>query len=304
MHHYSRHIGDYAKDTKDLSLVEHGAYTLLLDQYYASEKPLPDDREKLYRICGAVKAAEQKAVDTVLAQFFTLANGWRHKRCDREISVFQARSEAGKKGMGSRWADNKPDNKRRNKPDNGALTPAIATNARANHEPLTNNQEPITDSVRESPLSLAEAHAHARHWCENGAAMIAYDAGQVELWFADRDRKGWESSSGHLIATRDLAEKDLRFWLLKHKTGQPPSPPRREAGAGGQNREKKEGSGAAGHPLAAPPCAEWKALGRSLCERMGWDPAALDELDWPQLDVESKRAIIAEFNRRQGGDQA
>ena len=38
--YYKRHLGDYAmKDTRHPSL-EHGAYCLLLDYYYSTEKPI------------------------------------------------------------------------------------------------------------------------------------------------------------------------------------------------------------------------------------------------------------------------
>jgi uncharacterized protein YdaU (DUF1376 family) len=68
---YKRYIGDYVRDTADLSLAEHGAYTLLLDHYYATESALPSERQSLYRICKAFTKAEQKAVDAVAARFFS-----------------------------------------------------------------------------------------------------------------------------------------------------------------------------------------------------------------------------------------
>ena len=53
MHYYSHNIADYRKDTMGLSLIEHGAYRQLLDQYYLDEKPLPLDEEILYRLVNA-----------------------------------------------------------------------------------------------------------------------------------------------------------------------------------------------------------------------------------------------------------
>ena len=71
MNYYRRYIGDYGRDTTLLSLAEHGAYALLLDHYYASEEPLPADREDVYRVARAVKPEERKAVDHVLEKYFT-----------------------------------------------------------------------------------------------------------------------------------------------------------------------------------------------------------------------------------------
>ena len=50
MNWYKRYIGDYQRDTGHLSLVEHGAYTLMLDTYYATSRPLPKEQSVLFRL--------------------------------------------------------------------------------------------------------------------------------------------------------------------------------------------------------------------------------------------------------------
>ena len=44
MNYYERHLGDYARDTGHLSMLEHGAYTLLMDRSSASEQGIPADQ--------------------------------------------------------------------------------------------------------------------------------------------------------------------------------------------------------------------------------------------------------------------
>ena len=88
MNYYRRYSGDYLRDTSRLSMVEHGAYSLMLDYYYSDEKPLPLDRDELYLMLRAMKPADRAAVDKVLSMYFTKqADGWHQKRCDHEILV-------------------------------------------------------------------------------------------------------------------------------------------------------------------------------------------------------------------------
>lgn len=103
MNYYKRHLGDYAKDTRHLTLAEHGAYCLLLDYYYSTESPIPDDRCE--RIANAYAEHEREAVRNVLQAFFTLTpEGWRNSRADKEISEFHAKSLKAKAAAEARWS--------------------------------------------------------------------------------------------------------------------------------------------------------------------------------------------------------
>ena len=90
MNYWERHIGDYARDTAHLTMIEHGAYSLLLDRYYATERPIPADQ--VHRLSRARTRDEKAAVDAVLAEFFVLIDGeWLHNRADREIEKLAAK---------------------------------------------------------------------------------------------------------------------------------------------------------------------------------------------------------------------
>jgi uncharacterized protein YdaU (DUF1376 family) len=69
MHYFQHNIADYRKDTSHLTLLEHGAYRQLLDQYYLNEAPLPLDEAKLLRLLSARDKDEISAVLSVLADF-------------------------------------------------------------------------------------------------------------------------------------------------------------------------------------------------------------------------------------------
>lgn len=98
---YARHFKDYQEKTAHLSLIEHGAYTLLLDHYYQTHGKLMANAMAVLRICRAQTEEERAAVQVVLEQFFTLdENGmYRNARADKEMgiaaNVGAKRSEAG-----------------------------------------------------------------------------------------------------------------------------------------------------------------------------------------------------------------
>jgi len=109
--YYNRYPGDYAKDTPDLSLMQHGAYNLLLDFYYSNGN-LKRSLEQCFRICSAHSDEERQAVSYVLHTFFESLpdGGYRHERVEFEIErqtkIYEARVYGGKKTAAKRWANN------------------------------------------------------------------------------------------------------------------------------------------------------------------------------------------------------
>jgi len=85
------HIGDYAEATGHLSPLEDGIYWRMLRKYYATERPLPAEVEKIQRLVAAKSPDEVAAVDAVLADFFKLGpDGWHQERCDEVIAAYKA----------------------------------------------------------------------------------------------------------------------------------------------------------------------------------------------------------------------
>jgi uncharacterized protein YdaU (DUF1376 family) len=107
MNWFKCYIGDYQRDTADLSLAEHGAYLLMLQHYYATEKPLPTDKA-LHRMLRATDKGEREAIDAIAARFWMATEaGLINQRADIEIGkasdqadtnrrIAQAREEARK----------------------------------------------------------------------------------------------------------------------------------------------------------------------------------------------------------------
>jgi hypothetical protein len=70
MNFYKHFIGDYQRDTGDLSLIEHGALRLMLDHFYGTGRPLPKDKKALCRLLRAETDAERKAIAAVSLRFW------------------------------------------------------------------------------------------------------------------------------------------------------------------------------------------------------------------------------------------
>lgn len=131
MHYYQKNIGDYSTATPHLSLVEHGAYNRLLDYYYSTERPIPDDRCE--RIAGAYDPHERQAVRAVLEQFFKLTEeGWVNSRVEEELAKFRSKSLKAKQSAEARW------DKPRCERNANAYPDAMLT---INHKPITNKED-------------------------------------------------------------------------------------------------------------------------------------------------------------------
>ncbi|MHB0965546.1 MAG: YdaU family protein [Bellilinea sp.] len=87
MNYYRRYMADYLSKTASLTILEHGAYTLLLDYLYLSEDGrLPPDADEIHRIVRATTSAERQAVDKILVKFFYKdAGGYTNPRAAAEI---------------------------------------------------------------------------------------------------------------------------------------------------------------------------------------------------------------------------
>lgn len=103
LHYYRFFPGDYIRDTRHLSIMQHGAYRLLIDEYMM-HGPIPNDLPRLERICGAFSNEERAAIEYVLTEYFVLEGPtWRHKRCDEERAYQQDITDRAVKANEVRW---------------------------------------------------------------------------------------------------------------------------------------------------------------------------------------------------------
>lgn len=148
MNFYPHHIGDYLTATAHLTWLEDCAYRRLLDVYYSREQAIPADVAQACRLVRATTKDERKAVETVLREFFTLADGWTHGRCDEEIVKAQEAAERarvnGKKG--GRPPKAKP-----------TTNPEITQPVPVANPEKSKSQAPITNPITNTSYSEAKA---------------------------------------------------------------------------------------------------------------------------------------------------
>lgn len=99
-------IGDYLADTQRLTCEQHGAYLLLIFDYWRNGPP-PDDDDVLRSIVKLDAKAWTKH-RPVLARMFQVRDGaWHHRRIDRELEEArgnqQRRSDKAKAAAEARW---------------------------------------------------------------------------------------------------------------------------------------------------------------------------------------------------------
>jgi uncharacterized protein YdaU (DUF1376 family) len=143
MHYYKRNLGDYAKKCGRLSMLQHGAYTLLIDSCYDREK-FPTLEEAIEWTWASTEA-EIEAVKFVLSRFFRLDEDGQYvqERILAELLDYHAKADKNKQIALDR------ETKRREKSTKRA---PVVDEAPPNQEPITINQEPVKKMQRGTRL--------------------------------------------------------------------------------------------------------------------------------------------------------
>ena len=159
MHYYKKNIGDYAKKAGRLTMLQHGAYTLLLDSCYDRER-FPTLQEAI-EWAWASTEAEIEAVKFVLSRFFTLDKDGCHvqDRILQELLEYHAKSDTNKRIAIER--ETKRKEKRTNREQYVNEPPPNQEPITINHKPKnTNTVAPpygVTDGVWQDWLKLRKA---------------------------------------------------------------------------------------------------------------------------------------------------
>lgn len=136
MHYYKKNIGDYAKKAGRLSMLQHGAYTLLIDACYDREQ-FPTLEEAIDWSWASSKE-EIEAVTFVLLKFFDLIdNVYIQKRVKEELETYHKNAATNKRIANERETNRKDKVTKRERTVDDSIKKG--NEAPPNHKPLTIN---------------------------------------------------------------------------------------------------------------------------------------------------------------------
>lgn len=193
MNFFKLYIGDYQRDTAHLSVTEHGCYLLMLQHYYATEKPLPAGKA-LHRMLRCQDKAERDAADSVAAQFWKATDeGLVNERADVEITKASAQADTNARIARDREARRKEGRTEHERSTNRA------TNDQPNQTPDTRHQENTkTARKRAAPAVLVSV---------DELVAEGVDRQHATDWLVARKAKGLPLTPTAWQQTKDEAKK-------------------------------------------------------------------------------------------------
>lgn len=214
MYYYKFNIADWHLATSHLSLEEEAIYFRLINYYYDTEKPIPEETQSVIRRLRL--GSNSDIVGIVLQEFFTLeSDGWHHKRCDDEISQYHDKAEInqvnGKKG-------GRPKKTQSVSKDNPDIT------LTKNHKPLTINQDitpvGVSDSVFNDYLKIRKAQK--KPWTPTAQKLMENEAKKANLTLQDAMEiccaRGWVGFKAEWASKASVSKQgDDKSWMFSNQ---------------------------------------------------------------------------------------
>lgn len=210
MHYYKRNLGDYAKKAGRLTMLQHGAYTLLIDSCY--DRELFPTLDQALEWTWASTEAEVEAVKFVLSRFFTLDKDGQYvqDRILEELLHYHKNADTNKRIADEREAKRKE--KRTNREQSVDEAPP-------NHKPITINQEP---DISICPPS-GEPDDQKLPNCDHQSVVDLYHKHlptlrRVEVWNDTRKgylRQRWREVASELAEKQEVKADDVLIWFTE-----------------------------------------------------------------------------------------
>ncbi len=228
MNSYEFHIGDYYRETRNLSQTEHYIYRSLLDECYLHETPLTTDIRMLMRIIG-LTSDQKEDLEYILGRFFILTDdGWTNNRANEELARIYAKSELAKASADVRWEKHRKNANAKERDANAMRTHSERNaNGMLPSDPLT----PLPSDPKElAPTVLVDAATPAPT-CPHQKIVDSYHkhfpAGPMVKVITDKRKKAikarwanggngldfWDAYFKHAAKSRFLVGNNERNWI-------------------------------------------------------------------------------------------
>ncbi len=206
MNFYQFHIGDYIKHTPHLKPDEDLTYRRLLDMYYDTEQPIPND---IPRVSRRLRMGSD-VVESVLNEFFELTDeGYRNFRADNEIASYYAYIEK-----------QKSNGRKGGRPKKQKVTAKQNKEKPTANPSLTQTEPKKSLSMNHEPLPIT----HISDAAQGGTAVAIATAAPVKTkgvrlakdWVLPKDWGNWALQKG-LPREKVIseAEKFRNYWVAK-----------------------------------------------------------------------------------------
>ena len=153
MHYYKFNIHDWQSSTRHLTPAEEGVYFRLINYYYDTESPIPLETQSVIRRLSLGSYSD--LVMSILDEFFIkTSKGYEKQKCNDVIKEYKKTAKKNKSnGMkGGRPRKIKVSSETQEKPSGLPVETQSEPTGNPNQEPLTINQEPLTNTNHQSEI--------------------------------------------------------------------------------------------------------------------------------------------------------
>ena len=144
---------DWLAGTRGLTAAETGVYITLIAMMYESEGPIPDDRKRLARLCGATQSAFNSALEGLIetGKITHDERGFFNRRVEIEIEKRSEKRAAAIASANARWQK--------------SVKKQEPRHATAKETQCENDANQIPDTrIRDTNVSQTRADAFAEFW--------------------------------------------------------------------------------------------------------------------------------------------
>jgi uncharacterized protein YdaU (DUF1376 family) len=202
------HPGDYLADAAHLTTLEHGAYFLLILNYWQRGEPLSADDRKLARICRLADA-EWADVKPSLAEFFIEENGlWKHKRIEAELVKATEKSAKARASANNRYTSVKQTHCERTA---NALPSQIERTANQDQEQDQEERKEFSAPARSKKGTRLPEDWQPKHDLIETATKAGLSASQFDTEIA-KFRDYWQARAGSQGVKLDW-DATARNWM-------------------------------------------------------------------------------------------